>query len=189
MLVEKMKLSKQLACRALGLSRSTYARIPIAQTPADPDVDLRCTLRIDALKHPLHGFRRAWAHLRHDAGIAVKKKKVHRLWKEEGLQVRIYHPRKRAGVSSTPQIEADAPKVVWALDFQFDSTVDGKAIKIAFRRAHPAVRAQHRGAVDHGSAVDRGAGEGVRVVGWTTAGITHGQWSRVHFSCAATVLR
>ena len=26
---------------------------------------------------------------------------------------------------------ADAPKVVWALDFQFDSTVDGKAIKIA----------------------------------------------------------
>ena len=30
----------------------------------------------------------------------MNKKKVHRLWKEEGLQVRIYHPRKRAGVSS-----------------------------------------------------------------------------------------
>ena len=26
---------------------------------------------------------------------------------------------------------ADAPKVVWALDFQFDSTIDGKAVKIA----------------------------------------------------------
>ncbi len=26
---------------------------------------------------------------------------------------------------------ADAPKVVWAIDFQFDSTIDGKAIKIA----------------------------------------------------------
>ena len=131
MLVETMKLSKRLACRAVGLSRSTYARTPVAQTPADPDADLRAALRTYAGKNPMHGFRRAWAHLRHDAGVTVNKKKVHRLWKEEGLQVRIYHPRKRAGVSSSPQIEADAPKVVWALDFQFDSTVDGKAIKIA----------------------------------------------------------
>jgi hypothetical protein len=29
------------------------------------------------------------------------------------------------------EVAADAPKVVWALDFQFDSTIDGKAIKIA----------------------------------------------------------
>jgi transposase InsO family protein len=34
-------------------------------------------------------------------------------------------------VSSVPVVEADGPKVVWALDFQFDSTIDGKAIKIA----------------------------------------------------------
>ncbi len=52
-------------------------------------------------------------------------------WKDEGLQVRVHSPRKRAGISSCPQVEADAPNIVWALDFQFDSTVDGKAIKIA----------------------------------------------------------
>lgn len=40
-------------------------------------------------------------------------------------------PRKRAGVSSIPPIEADAPNVVCAIDFQFDSTIDGKAVKIA----------------------------------------------------------
>ena len=34
-------------------------------------------------------------------------------------------------MSSITPIEADAPNVVWAIDFQFDSTVDGKAIKIA----------------------------------------------------------
>ena len=34
-------------------------------------------------------------------------------------------------MSSIPPIDADAPNVVWAIDFQFDSTVDGKAIKIA----------------------------------------------------------
>ncbi|MCP2624674.1 integrase core domain-containing protein, partial [Mycolicibacterium smegmatis] len=56
---------------------------------------------------------------------------IHRLWREEGLQVRVHSPRKRAGVSSIPPIEADAPNVVWAIDFQFDSTIDGKAIKIA----------------------------------------------------------
>ena len=39
--------------------------------------------------------------------------------------------RKRAAVSSVPRVSADAPKVVWALDFQFDSTIDGKAVKIA----------------------------------------------------------
>jgi hypothetical protein len=39
--------------------------------------------------------------------------------------------RKRAGTFSVPQVVGDAPKVLWALDFQFDSITDGKAIKIA----------------------------------------------------------
>jgi hypothetical protein len=30
-----------------------------------------------------------------------------------------------------PLVAADAPNAVWAIDFQFDSTTDGKAIKIA----------------------------------------------------------
>jgi transposase InsO family protein len=69
--------------------------------------------------------------LRFDEGSEVNKKKVHRLWREEGLQVRAHSQRKRAGCSSAPAVDADAPKVVWALDFQFDSTVDGRAVKIA----------------------------------------------------------
>jgi putative transposase len=69
--------------------------------------------------------------LRHDDRREVNKKKIHRLWREEGLQVKVASPRKRAGVSSIPPIEADAPNVMWATDFQFDSTTDGKAITIA----------------------------------------------------------
>ena len=61
----------------------------------------------------------------------MNNKKVHRLWRQEGLQVPVRSPRKRAGAATAPQVAADAPKVVWALDFQFDSTIDGKAIKIA----------------------------------------------------------
>ena len=92
---------------------------------------MRTWLGAYATKHPCHGFRRAWAALRYDECREVNKKRMHRLWHEEGLQVRVHSPRKRAGVSSVPQIPADAPQVVWALDFQFDSTVDGRAIKIA----------------------------------------------------------
>jgi putative transposase len=131
MLKETLGMSERLACKAVGLARSTHRRLPLAQTPADPDSETRAWLRSYATKHPCHGFRRAWAALRYDERREVNKKKVHRLWREEGLQVRIRSPRKRAGVSSIPPLEADAPNVVWAIDFQFDSTVDGKAIKIA----------------------------------------------------------
>jgi len=80
-------LSERLACRAVGLARSTYRTLPMAQTPADPDAELRAWLRNDATKNPCHGFRRAWAVLRYDEGREVNKKKIHRLWREEGLQV------------------------------------------------------------------------------------------------------
>ncbi|GAA3130695.1 hypothetical protein GCM10020255_004340 [Rhodococcus baikonurensis] len=76
------------------------------------------------------GFRRAWADLR-AAGWVINKKKVQRLWREEGLRVNVRKIRKRAGASTTPITEADAPKVLWAIDFQFDSTTEGRKFKIA----------------------------------------------------------
>ena len=131
MLKDVKSMSERMACRVVGLSRSVHRRLPRAQTAADPDAALREQLRAYARKNPRHGFRRAWAHLRFDDGIEINKKKVHRLWREEGLQVRRAPRRKRAGQSSVPVVVADAPKVVWALDFQFDSTVDGQKITIA----------------------------------------------------------
>ena len=97
--------------------------------PSDPDAELRPGCARIPPNIPATGSG-AWAALRYDEGREVNKK-IHRLWREEGLQVRVHSPRKRAGVSSIPPVEADAPNVVWAIDFQFDSTTDGKAIKIA----------------------------------------------------------
>lgn len=132
MLKQVLGMSERMACKAVGLPRSTYRRPKVADTPQDPDKELRGWLREYTVKNPCHGFRRAWAALRHDEGQQINKKKVHRLWSEEGLQRRVHSARKRAGESSMPPfIEADAPKVVWSIDFQFDSTVDGRAIKIA----------------------------------------------------------
>lgn len=56
-------------------------------------------------------------------------KKVVRLWREEGRQagVRVY----AVGGYSVLPVEADAPNVVRANDFPFDSTLCGHAMKIA----------------------------------------------------------
>src|SRR5258705_11074810 len=61
---------------AVGLARSTYRRLPQAQTAADPDADMRAW-RPYAAKNCRHGFRRAWAGLRYGERRAVNKKKVH----------------------------------------------------------------------------------------------------------------
>jgi len=53
--------------------------------------------------------------------------------------VNVRKVRKRAGASTTPITEADAPKVVWAIDFQFDSTTEGRKFfgRVDGRRTHP----------------------------------------------------
>ena len=38
-------MSERAACKAVGLARSSCRRLPLAQTPQDPNVDLRAWLR------------------------------------------------------------------------------------------------------------------------------------------------
>ena len=52
MLKETLRMSERLACKAVGLARSTYRRLPLAQTPTDPDAETRAWLRAYAFKHP-----------------------------------------------------------------------------------------------------------------------------------------
>jgi putative transposase len=53
------------------------------------------------------------------------------LWREEGLRVPARRRRKSVGTSTTAGIAvADAPNRVWAVDFQFDATTDGRPVKI-----------------------------------------------------------
>lgn len=66
MLTGTMQMSERFACKVVGLSRSAYRRLPLAQTPDDPDADLHAELRRYSRQHPRHGFRRAWAWLRYD---------------------------------------------------------------------------------------------------------------------------
>lgn len=130
MLQRRLGMSQRRACRLVGQHRSTQRHTPAPDTPTDPDVPLRDELRSFASAHPRWGHRRALVHVR-EQGYRVNHKKVQRLWREEGLRVAQKARRKRAGVSTIPDMAADAPDRVWAIDFQFDATTDGRPVKIA----------------------------------------------------------
>jgi putative transposase len=113
-----------------GQHRATQRHEPASTNPDDPDAALRAWLRQYAKKHPRRGFRPAY----HDArgeGWIVNHKRIQRLWREEGLRVPQRRRRKRHGTSTAlDTVIADAPNRVWAVDFQFDVTTDGRPIKI-----------------------------------------------------------
>jgi transposase InsO family protein len=123
-------ISERMACRLVGLSRSAWRRPLQSETTADPDAALRAWLRAWAKGHPRRGYRNAHA----DAvgeGWHVNLKKIQRLWREEGLRVIVRRRRKRVGSSTAEPIQASSPDTVWAVDFQFDATENGRPVKIA----------------------------------------------------------
>ena len=62
----------------------------------------------------------------------MNDKRVQRLWRDEGLKVP-YRKRKgrHRGVGTAVGAMCPiAPNALWALDFQFDVTADGRALKL-----------------------------------------------------------
>lgn len=129
MLQTRFELSERRACRITGQHRATQRRVP---TRGRGDDALRTELRVFSRGHPRWGYRKAWALLREE-GWTVNRKHVQRLWRDEGLRVPAKHrKRQRLGTSATPaaRLRAERPNHVWALDFQFDQTADGRVLKL-----------------------------------------------------------
>ena len=122
-------ISERLACRLVELARSAFRRPLNRDTIDDPDKALRAWVRAWARKHARWGYRRAYIDARND-GWQVNHKKIQRLWGEEGLRVIVKRRRKRIGVSTVPAVVAEKAGDVWSIDFQFDSTISGKPVKI-----------------------------------------------------------
>ena len=83
MIQDRLGLSQRRACQIVGQHRSTQRHRP---AEPDPDRDLRRQLRDFARHHPRWGYRRAHAVLCRE-GHHLNRKKVQRLWREEGLRV------------------------------------------------------------------------------------------------------
>jgi transposase InsO family protein len=82
--------------------------------------------------HPRYGYRRVWALLRAER-FAVNRKRVHRLWRREGLKVpQKQRKRRRLGHAgnSCSRRKAEYVNHVWSYDFVLDQTRDGRRLKL-----------------------------------------------------------
>lgn len=80
---------------------------------------------------PRYGYRFIWAKLR-QLGWTINQKRVHRIWKQEGLKVPVKKRKKRRlgnSRNASHRRRAETANEVWSWDFIFDRTVTGKQLK------------------------------------------------------------
>ena len=125
----------QAAC-GRGLSRRraawlcTTARSAIGYLAKRPKRDARLAkaLRGVAKRFPQWGYRLAEGFLRR-RGWRVNLKRVHRVWRQCGLQVPKRKPRKKIRTGTTLQPRAQTRNAVWSSDFVHDVTTDGQTFR------------------------------------------------------------
>ncbi len=131
MLQDQLGLSERRACWYVGQPRSTQRHEPAV---GQGDAAIRAQLRAFSRKRPRWGYRQAHQHLL-DEGWTINRKRTQRLWREVGLRVpQKRRKRLRRGDSTVPgdRLRAERPDHVWAFDFQFDVTDDGRMVKLLY---------------------------------------------------------
>ncbi|MBC2602522.1 IS3 family transposase [Puniceicoccus vermicola] len=128
--LEEGPCSMRRACRYLGLARSSYYYRGLSKS----DYEKALVERVGelSLKHPCYGYRRIRALLVRE-GWRVSRKKVQRLRRAEGLQGKRFTKKKRPRGTSTAEsmvVAAEKANDVWSWDFIFDTTENGKSVKI-----------------------------------------------------------
>jgi transposase InsO family protein len=125
-LCDRFGVSERRACRSVCQHRSSqrYCRTRISDEAA-----LREQLKALAIRHPRYGYRRIHVLLVRD-GWCCNRKRIQRLWRDEGLRVPVRTRRRRRGRRAPVDVVANHPDHVWAMDFEFDQTREGRPIKI-----------------------------------------------------------
>ncbi|GIV96273.1 MAG: hypothetical protein KatS3mg057_0930 [Herpetosiphonaceae bacterium] len=118
-------LSCRRACALLGVARSA---LPYQPRRAQRDGPLLIVMRELARKRRRYGYRRITAVLRR-SGQLINHKRIYRLWRLAGLQVRRRRRKRRSPTEAAPMLQAGAPRQVWAYDFVFDHAPTGSSSK------------------------------------------------------------
>ncbi len=119
------KLSTRRACQLVRLNRSTqYYR-----SQAKDQTALRLRLRDLAAVRVGYGYRRLHVLLVRE-GWQVNHKRVYRLYREEGLSLRLKRKKKRVSLLRIPCPRATAPNEVWSMDFMTDHLSNGRAFRV-----------------------------------------------------------
>lgn len=114
-------------CRALGLARSGYYRLPMESVESRR---LRKEIKELSEKHPRYGYRRITALLRRE-GWRVNAKRVQRVRRQEGYKVsKGQRKMKRTGFSTALRQRATHRNHVWSWDFVYDQTERGSSLRI-----------------------------------------------------------
>jgi putative transposase len=139
------RVSVRRACQVLRASRSTYQY----KSRGGSQDELRQRIREIAETRVRYGYRRIHVLLQRE-GWAVNAKRVYRLYREMGLQLRNKTPKRKVKAKlrvgrSDPAMAND----VWAMDFVHDQLYDGRRLRIltvidAFTRYVPAIEPRER---------------------------------------------
>jgi putative transposase len=123
-LVQAHGLSERRACRLAGLNLSTWQYRARRPQPSA----LRERLKELAGQRRRFGYRRLHALLRRE-GWRVNHKAVHRIYVEEGLQVRQRKRKRLARALRRPMLVPQAPNQRWSMDFQHDLLATGQRFR------------------------------------------------------------
>ena len=117
-------ISQRRACKLVGVDPKTVRR---DKPPDSPEV--RKEMKAIASKRRRFGYRRLHILLKRE-GWQVNWKKLYRIYREEGLTVRIRGGRKRAVGTRAPMAIPQGPNQRWSLDFVSDSLSCGRRFRI-----------------------------------------------------------
>jgi len=117
------------ACRVLGAARTTQRREPSIK---DDEPKLVARIVELASRFGRYGYRRITGLLRLE-GWRVNFKRVHRIWRREGLKVPEKQPKRSRlwlNDGSCVRLRPEHKDHVWSYDFVHDRTRDGRPLKI-----------------------------------------------------------
>lgn len=125
----RLRCSERRVCRALGISRSSLRYVP---APRADEAPLRQAVLALAAQYGRYGYRRVTGLLA-QAGWAVSRSRVERLWKQEGLKVPAKQPKRGRlwlADGSCVRLRPAYRDHVWSWDFVMDRTDDGRPLKL-----------------------------------------------------------
>jgi len=126
-LVTERGLSQRHACELMSLQRASARYVRRSRHDEEATVAL---IREYAHEQPMYGYRIIAAMLKHD-GYQINRKRVYRIWRQEGLQLpRRKTGKRRYGDASSTLRRAGAPNEVWTYDFLEGRTERGGKLRM-----------------------------------------------------------